>query len=215
MCEKFHEYVYGLPVVAENDHKPLMSIFQRALSESSPRIQRFVLRLQRYNFQLSFVPGNHLFVADILSRLPLPDSTSEIKSDEMNYFVHPVIITETQKDDILQSVLLQIQNEWTDPDTTKVKLYLTVKNSLTLNKGLILKDLRVVVPLTLRSEILNILHQRRIGIERTKLRALNTAYWPGISKDITELISNCEICISCRNAQSTKPLLKHEIPDQP
>ena len=121
MCEKFHEYVYGLPVVVENDHKPLMSIFQRALSESSPRIQRFVLRLQRYNFQLSFVPGNQLFVADILSRLPLPDSTSEIKSDEMNYFVHSVIkscqiskdrlqqiTTETQKDDILQSVVLQI-----------------------------------------------------------------------------------------------------------
>ena len=121
LCEKFHEYVYGLPVVVENDHKPLMSIFQRALSESSPRIQRFVLRLQRYNFQLSFVPGNQLFVADILSRLPLPDSTSEIKSDEMNYFVHSVIkscqiskdrlqqiTTETQKDDILQSVVLQI-----------------------------------------------------------------------------------------------------------
>ena len=98
-----------------------MSIFQRALSESSPRIQRFVLRLQRYNFQLSFVPGNQLFVADILSRLPLPDSTSEIKSDEMNYFVHSVIkscqiskdrlqqiTTETQKVDILQSVVLQI-----------------------------------------------------------------------------------------------------------
>ena len=121
LCEKFHEYVYGLPVVVENDHKPLMSIFQRALSESSPRIQRFVLRLQRYNFQLNFVPGNQLFVADILSRLPLPDSTSEIKSDEMDYFVHSVIkscqiskdrlqqiTTETQKDDILQSVVLQI-----------------------------------------------------------------------------------------------------------
>ena len=121
LCEKFHEYVYGLPVVVENDHKPLMSIFQRALSESSPRIQRFVLRLQCYNFQLNFVPGNQLFVADILSRLPLPDSTSEIKSDEMDYFVHSVIkscqiskdrlqqiTTETQKDDILQSVVLQI-----------------------------------------------------------------------------------------------------------
>ena len=59
----------------------------------------------------------------MLSRLPLPDNTSEIKSNEMNYFVHSVvrscqtsedrlqqIITETQKDDILQSVVLQIQN---------------------------------------------------------------------------------------------------------
>ena len=114
----------------------------------------------------------------------MPDSTSEIKSDEMNYFVHSVIkscqtsgdcpqqiIAETQKDDILQSKVLQIQNGWTDLDTTKVKAYLKVKDPLTLYKGLILKDLHVVVPLTLRYEILNILHQGDIGIERTQLRA--------------------------------------------
>ena len=70
----------------------------------------------------------------------MPDSTSEIRSDEMNYFVHSVIkscqisegrlqqIITTQKDDILQSVVLQIQNGWIDPDTTKVKPYLTVKD---------------------------------------------------------------------------------------
>ena len=68
-------------------------------------------------------------------------------------------MTETQKDDILQSVVLQIQNAWADPDTTKFKPYLTVKDSLTLYKWLYLKDLRFVVPLTLMSEILNILHQ--------------------------------------------------------
>ena len=73
--------------------------------------------------------------------------------------------------DILQSKVLQIQNGWTDLDTTKVKAYLKVKDSLTLYKGLILKDLHVVVPLTLRYEILNILHPGDIGIERTQLRA--------------------------------------------
>ena len=227
-CEKFREYVYGLRFVVENDHKPLISISQRALSKSEPRTQRFLLRLQCYNFQLNYVPGNQLFFADILSRLPLLNSTSEIKSNKMNYYFHSVIkscqisedhlqqiITETQEDDILQLIVLQIQNGWTDPDTTKVKPYFTVKDSLTLYKELILKDLGVVVPLTLRSEILIILHQEHIGIERPKLRAQNTVYWPGISKDITELISNCETCISFWNAQPIEPLLKYEIPDQP
>ena len=122
-CEKFHEYVYGLRFVIENDHKLQISIFQRALSKSPPRIQRFLLRLQHYNVQPNNVPGNQLLVADILSRLPLPDSTSEIKSNEINYFVHSIIkpcqitedrvqqiITETENDDILQSEVLQIQN---------------------------------------------------------------------------------------------------------
>ena len=72
---------------------------------------------------------------------------------------------------MLQSVVLQIQNRWTDPDTTNVKSYFTIKDSLTLYKGLILKNVRIVVPLSLRSEILNILHQGHKGIERTKLRA--------------------------------------------
>ena len=45
--------------------------------------------------------------------------------------------------------------------------------------------------------------------------ARNTVYWPGISKDITELISNCETCISFRNAQPAERLLKHVIADQP
>ena len=49
-CEKFHEYVYGLRFVVENEHKPVISIFQCALSKSPPRIQRFLLRLQRYKF---------------------------------------------------------------------------------------------------------------------------------------------------------------------
>ena len=72
----------------------------------------------------------------MLSRLSLPDSISEIESDEMNYFVHSVIkscqIGKDRLQDILQSVVLQIQNEWIDPDATKVKSYLTVKDSLTL-----------------------------------------------------------------------------------
>ena len=54
-----------------------------------------------------------------------------------------------------------------------------------------------------------------MGIKRPKLHARNTVYWPKISKDINELISDCETCMSFRNAQPTEPLLKHEIPDQP
>ena len=56
------------------------------------------------------------------------------------------------------------------------------------SKELILKGLHV--PFTLRSEILNILDQGHIGIDRTKLHAQNKVYWPGLSNDITKLISN-------------------------
>ena len=44
--QKFNGYVYGLPkFVAETDHKPLISIIKKNLSEMSPRIQRLMMKL--------------------------------------------------------------------------------------------------------------------------------------------------------------------------
>ena len=83
-----------------------ISIFQRPLSKSPPRIQRFLLRLQRYNFQLNHVPGNQLFVVYMLSYFVY----SVIKSCKISEDRLQQIITETQKGDISQSFTLQIQN---------------------------------------------------------------------------------------------------------
>ena len=55
-----------------------------------------------------------------------------IKSWQINEDRLQQIITETQKGNKLQSVVLQIQNGWIDPDTTKIKPYLTVTETLTL-----------------------------------------------------------------------------------
>ena len=55
--EKFHTYVYGRnDVPVETDHKPLISIFSKALSNAPKRLQRMLLRLQRYFF-VSEIPA--------------------------------------------------------------------------------------------------------------------------------------------------------------
>lgn len=47
-CGKFHSFVYRLPTfTAVTDHKPLMSIRKKNLSDMSPRIQHMMLALQR------------------------------------------------------------------------------------------------------------------------------------------------------------------------
>ena len=67
-CERSHEYVYGKTFTAPNDHMPLKSIFSKSLSQCPPRIQRFLLSLQRYEFDFEYIPGRALVVADTLSR---------------------------------------------------------------------------------------------------------------------------------------------------
>ena len=87
-CEKFGEYLYGQTFEMCNDHLPLKSIFTKPLSKAPARIQRFLLRLQRYNFDMQYVKGNLLFIPDTLSRASLPDDTQEISEDELNAYIH-------------------------------------------------------------------------------------------------------------------------------
>ena len=67
-CERFHLYVYGLPKFdLVTDHEALKVIYSRK-SKPSARIERWVLRLQPYNYQVCYVPWRKN-IADALSRL--------------------------------------------------------------------------------------------------------------------------------------------------
>jgi len=67
--EKFHYYAYGRPVVLESDHKSLEAIFRKHLSSAPARIARMILRIQKYDAQMKYVPGKDIPVADALSRI--------------------------------------------------------------------------------------------------------------------------------------------------
>ena len=76
--ERFHTYVYAQQnVVVETDHKPLIAISKKALSSAPKRLQRMLLRLQRYTFQLVWRPGSELIIADIFSRPKPPHEASQ------------------------------------------------------------------------------------------------------------------------------------------
>ena len=55
--EKFHYYAYGRPVVVHTDYKPLEAIFKKHLTSAPPRISRMMLRIQKYDVQIKYVPG--------------------------------------------------------------------------------------------------------------------------------------------------------------
>ena len=66
-CERFHMYVYGQEFYLITDHKPLQAIYGPR-SKPSARIERWILRLQPYNYNVVYIPGSEN-VADPLSRL--------------------------------------------------------------------------------------------------------------------------------------------------
>ena len=68
-CERFNQYLARLDKInVETDHKPLESIFRKSLLYAPSRLQRMLLRLQRYSLSVSYRPGSQMLLADHLSR---------------------------------------------------------------------------------------------------------------------------------------------------
>lgn len=59
------------------------------------------------------------------------------------------------------------------------------------------------------------MHESHFGITKTKARASQVVYWPGMSRDIEEMIVKCTICEKYSNANVKEPLISHEIPNIP
>ena len=75
-CEKFHSYVIGKKFTVESDHKPLEMTHLNNLTAAPPRLQRMLLRIQRYDLTIKYKPGTEMLLADSMSRLnPLPKCT--------------------------------------------------------------------------------------------------------------------------------------------
>ena len=122
-CETFHQFVYRSQVTIISDHKPLESIMKKPLPNAPARLQRMLLRLQRYNINLLYKPGRYIF-ADTLSRAHLKEDGEEINEEEINAQIHMIcsnaasdektrkIQEMTQKDDVLQQLKILITNGW-------------------------------------------------------------------------------------------------------
>ncbi|GFU55586.1 retrovirus-related Pol polyprotein from transposon 17.6 [Trichonephila clavipes] len=87
--EKYHNFVYGRKVVVQSDHKPLMAIVKKPMHKISSRMQRMILKLLKYDFEINYVPGNQMFLADTLSRA-FPVSETVRDDTEMLNIVHAI-----------------------------------------------------------------------------------------------------------------------------
>ena len=87
---RFHLYLYGHEFTLYTDHLPLQSLFNTRRSMStmvSQRIQRWTLTLAMYEYTIKHRPGKSNSNADALSRLPLPDTQSNIPLPSANGFL--------------------------------------------------------------------------------------------------------------------------------
>lgn len=59
------------------------------------------------------------------------------------------------------------------------------------------------------------IHTGHLGVEKSKHRARNIMFWPGMNKQIEEMVTNCDICQTHRSSNQKEPMLPREIPENP
>ena len=65
---------------------------------------------------------------------------------------------------------------------------------------------RIVIPESFKPRALKLLHTNHDGIVRTKLLARSLFWWPSITKDIENLVKNCQICDKTQKVPTEKVL---------
>lgn len=232
-CERFKQFLIGIQFCLETDHKPLLSLLgAQALDLLPPRIQRFRMRLMRYTYSIVYAPGKTLWTADTLSRSPVTARISSEDTEFMestNIYVDSIMdhlpvsasYLETLKeqlkaDNVCSRVMTLCAEGW--PGHTKQEPVLTnywpERATLTVNDGLLLKGMRLVIPSALRNEVLSKLHEGHLGIVKCKARARESVWWPGLSQQINDMVLRCRTCIKERR-NPKEPLKPTECPQRP
>jgi len=78
--------------------------------------------------------------------------------------------------------------------------------SLTTDSHILLDSKRLIPPTPQRRALLHCLHSGHPGITRMKKHARALYFWPGMTKDIEDMVDKCEPC------QSTRPATDAEAP---
>ena len=99
-----------------------------------------------------------------------------------------------------------------DRADASVTPFWNIRNELSIDDGIVLYGLRIIVPKSTRREVLARLHDSRQGTDRTKRRARQNVYRPGISNDIATTVASYNKRQEHRPSQQREPLRSEPLP---
>ena len=164
------------------DHKALESIFNNTRSRPPSRIERWMMRLQPFNFKVIYRKGS-LNEADYLSTHPTVTEREQITSTSAENYVNYVtncsvpksmtldeIKEATHNDPVLQKVKKSLKEGKWDENDPDLKPFRLCADDLTYNAsaGLLLKNTRLVIRTTLQGRATQLGHIGHQGIEENK-----------------------------------------------
>lgn len=160
----FRPYVYGKRFELESDHQPLKWLITKySLKDINPRLQRWLVILGEYDFQLDYIKGKNNNVADFLSRIN-NDEINAIYSDNFTESFERMfdcnIITDGNDNDEIDSMNVQTIHSEEEFLGDHIPILDTVVNRF---------KIQIVIVASKETCITNIFNNKRIYIDKNDI----------------------------------------------
>ena len=234
--QKFDQWLYGKPdIEVHTDHQPLETIMKKPLNKAPARLQRMLMRLQRYQFTVKYKRGPTLYLADTLSRAALPHPITarvrdfdvfrmEIESDynarnpRLTETTENQLREETSKDTTLNTLYKVIVNGWPADRADipeSLRPYWNYRDELSVKNGIIYKGAQVMVPQSMQKDMLRKIHANHFGEESNIRMAREVFFWSGMRKSIQDMCDACSTCAQYGHSAPKEPMKSLPIPAGP
>lgn len=218
--ERFSVFLLWIVFDLLTDCKALEFLFS-AKSTPCARIQRWVLRIQCFNYRIIHLKGKYN-IADPLSRLSISEETSDISGEVQIRSIieehRPMAVTwdeivaSTQEDPELLKVKEAIESEEWEHAPLHYKV---IKDELCIYNGIILRQDKIVIPVNLRSKILKLGHEGHPGITGMKNRLRAKVWFHNMNQEIEKHVKMCKSCVMTSLPDPPNPICPRKPPDRP
>ncbi|CAB3989970.1 Transposon Tf2-9 poly, partial [Paramuricea clavata] len=212
--KRFHQYLCGNSFTILTDHRPLLTLLGPHCSvpaHTASRLQRWALILASYHYKIEYRSTTAHADADSIENV----ECYFFEAGVVTNVTAEMIKKKTQVDPVLSLVYRYIQSGWPSVVDADMIPYKNRSDQLTIHQGCILWGARVVVPPSLRSEMLTELHDTHLGMTRMKGLARSYVWWPKIDSDIEQTVSTCPVCQKMRSEPAKAPVHLWTFPSQP
>lgn len=195
-----------------------------------------LLRLQKYKLNVTYQKGTEMYITDTLSRAALTqeDQYRATPAEQIfqierqtpfEQFLENInhaeflrvtddrlkqIQQHTVQDTALQVLKTTILTGW--PETKEeipllIREYWAYRDELTVQNGDLYKGPRVIIPKSMRPEMLVRIHSSHLGAQSCLRKARDVLYWPNMSNEIKDMTELCSTCNEYQQSQCKEPLI--------
>ena len=136
-----------------------------------------------------------------------------------------VLAKESAKDKVIATVMRYTREGWhlgnqgnemnSQEEDYSIAAFKKVQDSLSTSEGCLFYGERVVIPISLQRQVLEILHLGHFGMQHMKQLARTAIYWPGIDRSIVEICHTCTACAEHQNKPAKPAVHPWMVPEKP